>query len=131
MTNWYEDAFKALTGSLSPERKASLETLITTWEALEPRPTVAEIRKYLLPVLGNYKDPKDAIWAQARPGFISLSDMVRVRKDAFDDGRFAHVEGRIVAIRGGVVSIKVLNEEDSEAEKYSYQIKQLDARVAR
>lgn len=128
---WYDDAFNALTGPLSKERKAALETLITTWEALEPRPTPAEIRKYVLPVLGNYKDRGDGNWEPAKPGFLSLSDYVRVRSDAFDDGRFANVQARVTAIRGGVISIKVLNEEDSGAEKHSYQIKQLDKRVAR
>jgi hypothetical protein len=128
---WYEESFDALTGLVGAERKAALEALIKTWETLEPRPSVTEIRKFVLPVLSNYRDPSTDTWKQAKPGFLHLSDYVRVRKDAFDDGRFANVEARVVAIRNGAVSVKALNEEDAGVERLSFKITQLDKRVAR
>ena len=130
MTAWYEETLNALTRPLSPQRRESLAALIEAWDGLEPRPTLQEIQEFVLPVLRTYKGEGDGEWRQAMPGFLALNDIVRIRKDAYDNGVFADIEARVVGIRRGFVFLKALNPEDSIIENYSFRVNQLDKRVA-
>lgn len=88
--------------------------MLETWEEIDLKEQDARQALQLLAKLGMNEyivPPKEGdFWADTQPGFIKVSDIVRVRPDAYSEPELASLhngkKGVIVAIRSGDVIVK-------------------------
>lgn len=89
---------------------ASVMALLDAWKELKHSDNdskdVLDLFSKLAQTNSLLPDESDAVWVEARPGFISVGDVVRVKHDAYTDklgtvhnGRV----GKVVAVRYGDV----------------------------
>lgn len=78
------------------------------------------------------KEKKDEVWVPLRPGDITVSDVVRVRSDAFSGSAGRMHNGRVgvvVAVRYGDVIFKSTDEKEPTLDGTHYPPQALEKRV--
>lgn len=114
----------------------ALLKLLATWEKL----TISEknakevVDLFSKLALGHslMQDAPDEIWADAQPGFITVGDEVRVKRDAYDGSTGAIHNGRrgkVVGVRYGDVIFKSTDGKDPVLDGAHYSPYQLQKRV--
>lgn len=134
--NWVKEQF-AKTG-VSLEVGTSVLELLNRWESLstndvEKSKKVLEIFSKLALGHALVNEPVgNELWEDARPGFIKVADVVRVKHDAFD-GPLGNVHngrvGKIVAIRSGDVIVNSTDSVEPALEGVHYTANKLEKRV--
>lgn len=134
--NWVKEQF-AKTG-VSLEVGTSVIELLQAWEKASPKhindsKKAVEIFSKLSLGHALVNEPTDLeIWEDARPGFIKVADIVRVKHDAFD-GEIGNLHngrvGKIVAIRSGDVIINSIDDVSPEIKGAHYAPNKLEKRV--
>jgi hypothetical protein len=133
--NWVKEQF-AKTG-VSLEVGTSVIELLKVWEKVSPKhiddsKKALEILSKL--ALGHSLAEESGleVWEDARPGFIKVADIVRIKHDAFD-GEIGNLHngrvGKIVAIRSGDVIINSTDDLVPEIKGAHYSPSKLEKRV--
>jgi len=133
---WVKEQF-AKTG-VSLEVGTSVLELLKLWETVSPK-NIEDSKKVLEifsklslghALVSETVGPE--IWEDARPGFIKVADIVRVKHDAFD-GDIGNLHngrvGKIVAIRSGDVIINSIDDVSPEIKGAHYSPNKLEKRV--
>lgn len=111
-------------------------SLLETWEKSKHTPKQAEeVLAVFTKMAQNIpltQDMGEETWVEARPGFITVGDVVRVKIDAFKDdtGRIHNGRrGKVVAVRYGDVIFKSTDDKSPMLEGVHYSPYVLEKRI--
>jgi hypothetical protein len=134
--NWVKEQFAK--ASVSLESGNAVLDLLKVWEKSQPKD--AEQAKRAVDIFSKVSLGHSLVndlvanelWEPARPGFIKVADIVRIRYDAFD-GELGNLHngrvGKIVAIRSGDVIFKSTDDLEPVIDGAHYHPSKLEKRV--